>query len=595
MKPIRNRFHFLYNSLKEDTMLHRIYEHYKNPDENRINYGLMNREYEKGLEEYIIEGFESIHDVLDTITMTGHEFVVDATEINISAYDNIRPAIKREEKKQRKFKKQPIKDQKDYKRVSINESRVGELYMHFDVHDVYEGDNGKEPIDLQYTVKMLVPIPDNNGRMLLKGVEYTSQYQIAETSTYVTAGTVVMRSLMPIRVRQISTNVQDDDGNMYIVHSFQLFMISDFTNIFYFYFAKYGITNTLELFNVGQFIKVLPMYEITVHKKLPHCIYFPVGSDSVIEVVKVAFFQSDYIQSIVGTIADAIEPKITYEELFKDTVWISDIGNIRKSAKKDAFLELGKRYQILFNRMLDKSSRNSLRLQDHNKDTIYHIVRWMCQNYKSLRKKDNLDIMCKKLKCYQYIASLINENISEKIKRFVSTETPTKDRLINKYKVFFTYRGNEIISKIHKSGLVKYDDLVNDLTFFQKLKVTMKGPNALGNNNSRNISAKYRALHPSHIGILGIDTCSASDPGITNYINPLCETDGLFFKDTPPEPEDFFIRLMLDLGMIHPEESENGITIDPILFNNTLETVDNITVNKISNIEESEEIINDKT
>ena len=130
---------------------------------------------------------------------------------------------------------------------------------------------------------------------------------------------------------------------------------------------------------------------------------------------------------------------------------------------------------------------------------------------------------------------------------------------------------------------MKYDDLVNDMNFFQKFKVTMKGPNSLGNKNSRNIAARQRALHPSHIGILGLDTCSASDPGITNYINPLCETDGLFFKDAPEEPENAFYNLMVEVGAISQDETEDVITIDPVKFNNALEFNDSISVKVINN------------
>ena len=132
---------------------------------------------------------------------------------------------------------------------------------------------------------------------------------------------------------------------------------------------------------------------------------------------------------------------------------------------------------------------------------------------------------------------------------------------------------------------MKYDDLVNDLNFFQKFKVTMKGPNSLGNKNSRNIAARQRALHPSHIGILGLDTCSASDPGITNYINPLCETDGLFFKDAPAEPEDAIFNMMVELGVI-TNDGEDVITIDPVKFNNTLEFIDKSSIKVRNNTEE---------
>ena len=233
--------------------------------------------------------------------------------------------------------------------------------------------------------------------------------------------------------------------------------------------------------------------------------------------------------------------------------------------------------------MQDKSSRETLRTTNHNKETIYNIIRWICQNYETLRSKDNLDIQFKRLRCNQYIGFSVNLIISDHIKKFVNTTAITKDALITKYKNFFSFKGNEVISKIHTSGLMKYDDLVNDMNFFQKFKVTMKGPNSLGNKNSRNIAARQRALHPSHIGILGLDTCSASDPGITNYINPLCETDGLFFKGAPPEPEDAFYKLMVELGIISTDPNNPDIiTIDPVRFNNTLEFNDHISVHPLN-------------
>ena len=46
-------------------MIHRLYEHYKNPDEERINKKLMNREFEKPIEDYVVDCFSSIQDVGD--------------------------------------------------------------------------------------------------------------------------------------------------------------------------------------------------------------------------------------------------------------------------------------------------------------------------------------------------------------------------------------------------------------------------------------------------------------------------------------------------------------------------------------------------
>lgn len=548
-------------------MLHRIYEGYKNPDENRINKKLMNREFEKPIEDYVVDCFASIEDVLDTIKLVDSSFTIDVDKVDTSFYDRSRTRNKQEKKQ--KF-------------THIEKNRVGELVLKFHVSDVFENGDSVEPIELDYTIREMIPIPDEHGKLLLKGVSYTPQYQLTETSTYVTSSNLVMKSLMPIRVKKVPIEIRSAEEEYFNIHAFYAYMMDEFVNIFYYYFAEFGVPDTIEYFNVGSYITLVPTEEIERTGKDPRCIYFNCNKNIVIEVDKESFHKSEYIRNIVGTISDIITGKMTYEEIMDPKEWIVKIGSTKKTAKKEAFGELGKRYRILFTRMQDKSSRESLRTTWHNKESIYNIIRWICQNYDELRVKDNLDIRFKRLRCNQYIGFSINLIISDHIKKFVNTSCVTKEALISKYNNFFAYKGNEVISKIHTSGLIKYDDLVNDLNFFQKFKTTMKGPNSLGNKNSRNIAARQRALHPSHIGILGLDTCSASDPGITNYINPLCETDGLFFKDAPPEPEEAFYNLMTELGIITPDDEESAITIDPVKFNNALEFIDNIKVHPLS-------------
>lgn len=549
-------------------MIHRIYEHYKNPDEGRINKRLMNREFEKPIEDYVVECFASIPDVIDTIKLVDYKFTIDVDKIESSYYDRVRSKKKSEQ---------------NQRFTHVEKNRVGELIMKFHVSDVFKVSEDEEgsPVELDFTIREMIPIPDEHGKLLLKGVSYTPQYQLTETSTYVTSSNLVMKSLMPIRIKKTPIEICSTSGEAFNVHAFYVYMMDEFVNTFLYYFANFGIIDTIEYFNVGRFVTMVSNEELDRTGRLPQCYYFECNKYISIEVDKDAFIRSEYLRNVVGTIYDSIDSRMTFDEILNPNAWVIRIGATKKTAKKEAFIELGKRYRVLFTRMQDKSSRGTLRTTWHNKESIYNIIRWICQHYDQLRTKDNLDIRFKRLRCNQYIGFSINLIISDHIKKFVNTSTSTKDALITKYKNFFAFKGNEVISRIHSSGLMKYDDLVNDMNVFQKFKVTMKGPNSLGNKNSRNIAARQRALHPSHIGILGLDTCSASDPGITNYINPLCETDGLFFKDAPPEPEDAFYNFMVELGLITNDEN-NIITFDPTKFNNALEINDSISVSRRS-------------
>lgn len=558
-------------------MLHRIKEHYRNPNETKLNFGLMNREFEKNIEEYVVDVFDSISDVIKEIKMTDWDFTIDTDKVNQSDYERTRSTRKAD---------------KEQKIAYINQSRLGELIMHFEVNDFFE----EEPIHLHYTVKLLVPIIDEHGKGLIKGVNYTTQYQLTEISTYVTPSLVVLKSLMPVKLKREKIEVRDTTEKLYTFHCFKIFMFTGFINVMYFYFATMGFINTLEYFSVGPYVDVIESDEEEYDTE--RYVYFRINSTMTIRVLKSALC-SQYVESIVGTILNAINPRITYDLIFKNTTWVEKIGSSKKNSKKESHRELGYRYLILFNRMLDKATNDILRLTDNNKGDIYHVIRWMIQNYDALRAKDNLDIKNKRLRGNEYMASLLNGFISERIKKFVNTTANTKDKLVMKYNNFFSYKGNELISKIHRSGLMKYDDLVNDMDMFERLKITMKGPNAIGNKNSRNVSAKQRALDPSHIGIIGLDTCSASDPGLTNYINPLCQTNGLFFLDSPPEPEDFAVRLVEELGGTLEEDNSDGrrdelVVADPILFNNVMSVVDEMSISLINGVldegEETEDV-----
>ena len=95
-----------------------------------------------------------------------------------------------------------------------------------------------------------------------------------------------------------------------------------------------------------------------------------------------------------------------------------------------------------------------------------------------------------------------------------------------------------LIQKMHSSGIMRYNDIINDMDFFSKFKYTIKGPHSLGNKNSNSISARYRGLHHSYIGHIDLTVCGNSDPGTSGVLSPWGKMDGLYF-DGSPEPDNF--------------------------------------------------------
>lgn len=521
---------------------------YDNPDREKINYPIINRQYEKNLYEYVIDCFQSISSVLPEFQMVDSKFVSDFDKVNQSDYERTRS------------NRQVDKNQQY---VYCKESRLGELTMTFEVHTDFQG----EPVDLQYKVRLLVPIPDKDGYYLIKGIRYILQYQLTESATYTTTGSLVTKSLMPIKVRKRGISLRDTNNVVHDVSYAQLSVFEKYENFLYFYLAEMGWSNTLEFFDLGGIISAVPE-----HDGDPSCTYFKIGGNLTIKV-KTSYLRSDYIQVMLGNICDVLTNRVSIEDLEDKDMWISKIGAFKINATKESRYELGTRYAILSKRMLDESTKGSLRLQDYNKGDFFKIIRWIVQNFKELWQKDNLDVLNKRLRCNELVAGLINTIISDKIKRFVNTTANTKEKLITKYNHFFTFRGNEIISMLHVSGLMKYDDVVNDMDFFSKLKITSKGPSAAGEkNDSRTVTAERRGLHPSQLGVFDINVCSSSDPGLTNVLSPFCETDGLYFKGAPPEPESFRYNFIKEFGN-YDEENSPVVIIDPVKYNAVLNSV----------------------
>lgn len=548
-------------------MIHRIKEAFPNPNDSKLNLDIMEHRKEKPLEEYVVNSFKSISTSLKEITLIDHSFVDDVDKVNLSSYERTRS--NRQTDIEQKY-------------TSINKSHVGELTMRFkvDLQGNHLVPSDKEPY-LYYTVRLLIPIADEYGRLFLKGVRYPMQYQLTERSTYVTPGALVTKALMGIKLSKEKVDVRDHLDNLYTLNSWNVNMFNGVANALYFFFAQMGWSDTLEFFNLGDVI-----FATEEDDRDPDFTYFKIDPPLYLKVRNSMLYSplQSYIQGIVGTIISACGGKMTMDELTDKATWVAKIGATKRNAPKESRCELGLRYRILFNRMLDESSIESYELTEYNKKDILHIIRWMIQENGPLRSKDNLDIMWKRLRRYEYMGSMINGVISERIKKFVNTTAKTWERLIKKYDDFFSYKGNEVISRIHKSGLAKWDDCVNDLDVFNRFKVTMKGPNAIGNKNPRNISAKQRALHPSHIGIIGLDVCSTSDPGLTNYINPLCETDGLYFKGRPPEPETFlwdWYDIVHGTQITETPNNDGTSTVaiqivDPVKLNNIRDIADDI-------------------
>ena len=106
---------------------------------------------------------------------------------------------------------------------------------------------------------------------------------------------------------------------------------------------------------------------------------------------------------------------------------------------------------------------------------------------------------------------------------------------------------------MHTSGILRFDESVNDMSFFSHFKYTSKGPHSLGGKNSNNIGVKYRDIHPSFLGRLDILVCGNSDPGTSGLLSPFGDING-FYSGLFPENDNIIKKLYLPNIPIKIEE-----------------------------------------
>ena len=155
-----------------------------------------------------------------------------------------------------------------------------------------------------------------------------------------------------------------------------------------------------------------------------------------------------------------------------------------------------------------ETTKKILLIDDVHKRDIYSLVRWMMMNFNDLRLKDNMNLYNKRLRCNEYISSLLTLEFSKRLNRVIAMGSKAT---IDNYKEIFKFPGEILIQQMHASGILRFDDNINDMTFFSKFKITMKGPHSIGNHDSNRISLKQRSIHPSFLGNIDILVCGNSD------------------------------------------------------------------------------------
>jgi hypothetical protein len=462
--------------------------------EKNLNTQLMNKEADGDLVEYVVDAWKSL-EVLKYIKFLGYEYNTKESEIDIN-----RHIFKRN-------KKVPKKYQYDYK--LINDDRVGLLTVHLLI-SITEKDpkTGLEKVrEKRINKDMLIPITDDDGYLFINGRKYYLIYQLLEKSTYTTSMSTVVKSLMPVVIKRVPIYYTDVDGTGYLLPVFRTFVFHRETDIMLFVASQMGIEYALIYMKVDSIMKLIP----SLDNRKEGYIYFQISSKCFLEVHKEMFDKYQYVQGVAAGVMEILTNRF-------DLSMVNNKEQFIKKLTPSNTLEKGLDTLTSFNRMLDETTRRILMVNKYHKKDVYAIIRWAMMEFNQLRMKDNLDLDNKRLRCNEQIASLLTKEFSIRLNRIINMGSKaTLENVVD----IFKFPGSLLISKMHSSGILRFNDCINDMDFFSKFKWTSKGEHSLGNKNGNNISARYRGLHPSYISEFDLLTCGNSDQhkGSGCYVN----------------------------------------------------------------------------
>lgn len=414
-----------------------------NDYKDMLNTGLMNKEFDKPLVEYIYDAFKGF-EILPNIKILGYEWVPDEDKYDINDH-----VIRRNTNKSKAIK-------------NIDESRCGVMYIDIEV----SGLDNNGVLKVHYIKKpIVVPIEDKNGYFLIKGKKCYLIYQMVDKMLYPSFGAVTIKSLMPICVKTSKKDFNDKEGNSYTIPIYNIQIFKTAINVLLIY-SHLTITKALNFMEVNRFIRV--ECKDKEYPQSDNILRFECGkkSNCIVAVNKRMFENEIYIKSIVGCLVTLFEDtKMQYENIDNWEEWMIIVGG-KNTIRRGIY------QHIFFNRLLDEVTKKEIKINDYDKQDIYHLLRWIIQNYHDLWSKDNLSMVHKRLRCKEYVGSFVTAEISKKINRIVSLGDKAT---IKDYLSMFKFPEDIFITKLYSSGVLRYAETNSDMDFSNKFKFTKKG------------------------------------------------------------------------------------------------------------------------
>lgn len=508
---------------------------YPNKYEDEFNLDFLQGKNDKPLEDYIISAMKDF-ETIENITILDYKIVYDQDEVDLNKHMvNIN------------YKKKDMSsiDIPNYKYVANN--RYGEIVFRIKI-----ATNLNEKIIKK---RILLPIEyegvfENNDKKM-KAI-----WQLLEASTYSQRSKITQKARMPI-ILYCNKNrmITDIDGETHLCDSYSYALDNSsknrkagkkkkakFINPLMLYSVKIGLENTIDFFRLKDIVKI----KSSIDNEDRESNYIFTLNELYVIADMALFDKYDCVRSFVVMLVNLANKDfpVTKHNMNEKEYWVCRIGYIgsAKNANMLSFRDKGMTTIRFIERTLNVETQDGLRLPDYYKSNFYYLLFWMIMEYPILKSRNNnIDMTLKRVRKNEVIVSSslgrkIAENINKLIERMSKSKLNTMDTLLE----LFNFNSDIVMSGMRNiNDLIKTDDLVNDMTFLMDMAVSSKGPNSLGEQNSKMIPVKYRFLDPSMAGVVDLFTTSKSDCGMSGgAFVPFVKTYDDFYFTPEKEPCD---------------------------------------------------------
>lgn len=399
---------------------------------------------------------------------------------------------------------------------SLEESRLDLIVAKFKLEA--EGET-KEIEFLQFFPKLI-----DDFFFQITGNRYYALYQISDKSFYSTSKALSLKTLlMPLSIKFQNASFEsvsglEYSGVEYKLDPFNTSKVSEVKNMFLYYFVEFGKDAIDYLMGTDEegyplaFLEESDDYEEysgydAFQIKKGTYLYF--SEDEITSNQNFANLVCTLVKALKGS-RKSLDDLFSDPNYFKKKILNTTATNVNKADK--ALLSL--------KRILDEVTKEKLKgfIDEEYTESTFAIAKYMALNFEELKELDTVDLENRRLRLFEYTIYPLLTKFSDATYRIFNSRNVNIKRLNN---VFSAVKPNFIIKNLVNNELLRYYNATSTLELFSvALRYSAKGPQALGSSGA-GVTIKYRAVHPSYVGVIGLSMASASDPGMTGTLCPL--------------------------------------------------------------------------